>query len=129
MASWTMSPGFMVSFRLLEMLFIGAGRPAGWKGEEEKSPPFTWWEKERVSDSTGNKGEQGRSRKECQVENRRWPAWQKKGRADLADQRGAEVIEGASAAREGRGSSEGRERERAWIKEGIRKAEGKHRLE
>lgn len=27
MASWTMSPGFMVSFRLLEMLFIGAERP------------------------------------------------------------------------------------------------------
>lgn len=27
MASWTMSPGFIVSFRLLEMLFIGAQRP------------------------------------------------------------------------------------------------------
>lgn len=29
MASWTMSPGFIVSFRLLEMLFMGAQRPAG----------------------------------------------------------------------------------------------------
>lgn len=27
MASWTMSPGLIVSFRLLEMLFIGAQRP------------------------------------------------------------------------------------------------------
>lgn len=33
MASWTMSPGFMVSFRLLEMLFMGAQRPV-WRRME-----------------------------------------------------------------------------------------------
>lgn len=54
MASWTMSPGFMVSFRLLEMLFMGARRPAGGGRDERVIEVRVEVERERVKG--GGKG-------------------------------------------------------------------------
>lgn len=65
MASWTISPGLMVSFRLLEMLFMGAQWPE--EGRETNQSDVRRGEKELESYREGQRGkcdEQGRKEEE-----------------------------------------------------------------
>lgn len=71
MASWTMSLGFMVSFRLLEMLFIGARRPGNKKKEEvsecEQGEKNGWSQrKKRRSKLKRKDREKKKNNKHCQ---------------------------------------------------------------